>query len=234
MCHQELLGALLHSEHTFSYDHYKQCLNIQRRKSGLIDSFLRQNFFFIGLPHFSAKTKLPKGFLSDARLTLKWIQFLFRFLIYFIIFKNIFFPKKKKWIIQNVSGIYIKKLSWLFLSHFWPLLQWVVFFKTVGVVVKIGSSLKPNHHNQAKLVQSLIRTVSDKNWILTSTQHSILCNRWVFNNDRKINTKLKVSPIKLFTRTHAFSAIPCIFKLVRDLNPPRCSTKDLPRPSLDP
>ena len=50
MCHQELLGALLHSEHTFSYDHYKQCLNIQRRKSGLIDSFLRQNFFFIGLP----------------------------------------------------------------------------------------------------------------------------------------------------------------------------------------
>ena len=33
------------------------------------------------------------------------------------------------------------------------LLKRVVFFKAVGAVAKIGSSLKPNHHKQVKLVE---------------------------------------------------------------------------------
>ena len=42
-----------------------------------------------------------------------------------------------------------------FLSHFWPLLKQVSFFDATKQVAKIGSSLKPNHHNQVKLVYSL-------------------------------------------------------------------------------
>ena len=34
------------------------------------------------------------------------------------------------------------------------LLKQVVFFEAAGVVSKIGSSLKPNHQNQVKLVQN--------------------------------------------------------------------------------
>ena len=33
------------------------------------------------------------------------------------------------------------------------LLKQVVFFEADGAVANIGSSLKPNHHNQVKLVQ---------------------------------------------------------------------------------
>ncbi len=44
-------------------------------------------------------------------------------------------------------GLRLNKGGWLFLSHFWPHLKWVVFFDVIGVEAKIGSSLKPNRHN---------------------------------------------------------------------------------------
>ena len=47
----------------------------------------------------------------------------------------------------------LNKARWLFLSHFWPLLEWVVFFRgNWGIIAKIGLSLKPN---QVRLVQDI-------------------------------------------------------------------------------
>ena len=37
--------------------------------------------------------------------------------------------------------------------NFESLLKQVLFFEAAGAVVKIGSSLKPNHHYQFKLIQ---------------------------------------------------------------------------------
>ncbi len=49
--------------------------------------------------------------------------------------------------LQSLSQIQINKARWLFLSHIWPLLTRVSIFEAAGVVVvKIGLSLKPNHH----------------------------------------------------------------------------------------
>jgi len=49
--------------------------------------------------------------------------------------------------LQSLSQIQINKARWLFLSQIGPLLTWVSFFVAAGaVVVKIGLSLKPNHH----------------------------------------------------------------------------------------
>ncbi len=50
----------------------------------------------------------------------------------------------------------LNKTKWLFTGHLWPLLSWEVFLKAV---VKINLSLKPNHHNQVKLVQ-----IPDMHW----------------------------------------------------------------------
>ena len=49
--------------------------------------------------------------------------------------------------------IYTFQPRWLFSSHFWRLSKWMPFFEAAGAVVKIASSLKPNHHNQVKLAQ---------------------------------------------------------------------------------
>ena len=38
----------------------------------------------------------------------------------------------------------------IILGHFWLLLKWVVLFEAAGAGEKIGSSLKPNYHNQVK------------------------------------------------------------------------------------
>jgi len=39
------------------------------------------------------------------------------------------------------------------LSQFWPLLKWTSFFEVSESILKIGTSLKPNHHNEVQLVQ---------------------------------------------------------------------------------
>ena len=50
------------------------------------------------------------------------------------------------------QGFRLNKASWLFLSHFQPLLKQVVFLEAAGAAVKIACILKPNHQNQVKLV----------------------------------------------------------------------------------
>ena len=47
-----------------------------------------------------------------------------------------------------------KQSKMIIFESFWPLLkQALIFLRQLGVVGKIGSSLKPNHHNQVQLVQ---------------------------------------------------------------------------------
>jgi len=49
-------------------------------------------------------------------------------------------------LLQSVSQIQINEASYLFLGQFWPLLNRASFLEAAGAVLKIGSSLKPNHH----------------------------------------------------------------------------------------
>ncbi len=53
---------------------------------------------------------------------------------------------KKARFLQSLSRIKISKAKWLVSSRFWLLLNWALFFEAAGAVMKIGLSLKPNHH----------------------------------------------------------------------------------------
>jgi len=48
---------------------------------------------------------------------------------------------------------------WLFLGQFWPLLNQALFLEGAVAVLKIGSSLKPNHHREINLPKSMKRSV---------------------------------------------------------------------------
>ena len=56
----------------------------------------------------------------------------------------------KEAILPNVTRIKTNEARWLFSSHFWPLLKQASFLEATGAVVKIGLSLKPDHHKQIK------------------------------------------------------------------------------------
>ncbi len=55
------------------------------------------------------------------------------------------YPTKIDHIILNDSEGQ-KIMRWLFLGRFWPLLNQALFLEAAGKVMKIRSSLKPNHH----------------------------------------------------------------------------------------
>ena len=56
--------------------------------------------------------------------------------------------------LQNLSQILINKASCLFLCQGWrPLLNWASFLEAAGAVLKIGLSLKLNHHLEIQLAQ---------------------------------------------------------------------------------
>ena len=48
----------------------------------------------------------------------------------------------------RMSQIKTNEMNGLLLSHFWPLLEWASFLMQPEQYQKIGSSLKPNHHNK--------------------------------------------------------------------------------------
>jgi len=52
--------------------------------------------------------------------------------------------------IQSLSHIWINKARSLFLGPFGPLLNQTVFLEAAGAVLKIGSSLKLNHHRKIR------------------------------------------------------------------------------------
>ena len=106
--------------------------------------------------------------------------------------------------IHSVSRFYINEPRWLFLSQFWPLLNQASFYKAAGAVLKIGLSLKPNHHLQFQLAQIsevLCSRVFEELTLLTTNKvnsaitHSIGC----------INGNCK------WVLAHVFAALHCGF-----------------------
>ncbi len=56
---------------------------------------------------------------------------------------------KKTYFLQiQIVSRKINDASSLFLSQFWPFLNRALFFEAAGAVLKIGLSLKPNHHQE--------------------------------------------------------------------------------------
>jgi len=73
----------------------------------------------------------------------------------------------------------------IFLSWFWPLLSWASFLEAAGAVLKIGSSLKPNHHN---LLNALLDAL-----LFVQTEFSVQVLRKTFNWTETCFTVLKCS-----------------------------------------
>ena len=57
--------------------------------------------------------------------------------------KNLF-KNKFNVCIRDLDLTLEREARWLFFGHFWPLLNWVVFFEAAGAVPKMGMCLKSN------------------------------------------------------------------------------------------
>jgi len=69
----------------------------------------------------------------------------------------------------------------LFLSWFWPLLNRALFLEAAGAVLKIGSSLKPNHHWENLACPNMWNTLYlYHTHTCVYTQHTILFFCYVF------------------------------------------------------
>ncbi len=55
--------------------------------------------------------------------------------------------------LQSVPRIWTNKARFLFSSQFLPLYNRASFLEVAGAVLKIGSGLKPNHHQKVKIAQ---------------------------------------------------------------------------------
>jgi len=66
---------------------------------------------------------------------------------------------------------------------FSPLLNWVTLFEKAGAVVKIGSSLKPYHHKQVKLVQN-------SEMLYINLERNVLSSRDTFNGFTRLSLLL--------------------------------------------
>ena len=56
--------------------------------------------------------------------------------------------------IRDFHWTLVKVARLLLLCHFWPLLMGATIFRAARSLLKIDLSIKPNHYNQVKLIQS--------------------------------------------------------------------------------
>ena len=93
--------------------------------------------------------------------------------------------------IQSVSPIQINEARWIFSSRFWPLLNQEPFFEAAGAVAKIYMRLKPNHHNQAKVVHvpdtlCILYSKSNFLWLCWQKCGTICLHKSCMLNPRKL------------------------------------------------
>ncbi len=76
--------------------------------------------------------------------------------------------------LQSGSQIYINEARWLFWGWFWPLLNWTLFLEAAGAGLKIGSSLKLNHHQEIQLAQTVKLSVGQSMNRLPENENGVL------------------------------------------------------------
>ena len=93
--------------------------------------------------------------ISDSGTLLRYIICVFRVLLEMTSRNGIFLLLPLPYTtecVRDLDWTLVIEARWLFLCHFLLISKRVVFIKAAVAVRKIGLSLKPNHHNQVKLV----------------------------------------------------------------------------------